>query len=198
MGVVKADRLNRYMSSPQWKTEQYKAAQDVLDGLERDLESQLCGAYITPRTLMETAPILQSGQVATKQVVHKVTSINGVALADGDPLPTGWWLHPGHKRLYWRGSSPPTLTVSSPLNWNPVGHVRSIGTVELTYEGGWNDDIGLINAIMKKASAIVFNMHDDSLRTAGTDGSRPQPVSTDWTDAEVKALGSYRNLSAYR
>lgn len=195
MGVVTQERLNSFMSNPQWTQGQKAGIQDVLDGLERDLESALCGAYITPRTLIETAPILFSGQVATKQVVYKVLSIDGTELDADDPLPTGWYLHPGHKRLYWDITSlPSSFLLSSPA----APGVRSIGTVRLTYEGGWGADPGLVGAIMRKASAIVFNLHDDSLRTRGTDGSRPLPMETDWTEAELAALGSYRNLSAFR
>lgn len=199
MGVVNATRLNHFMSSPEWTPEQSSAAQDVLDGLESQLESRLSGAYITPRTLVEVAPVLESGQVATKQVVHSISSIGGVVIEEDDPLPTGWMLNTGEHRLYWTSTAPLFPPVSSLYPWAPsVSHVRAQGSVALIYEGGWGADPGLVLAILKKAAKVMINYHDDSIIIRDTDASKPAPVQEDWTDDEIKSLGTYRNLSAYR
>lgn len=204
MGIVNAERLNNFMSSPQWSRAQKKAAEDVLAGLERSLESRLSGAYITPRQCVEDAPILESGLVATRQVVQSVSSINGTAIAEGDPPPTGWVLDEGKHRLRWRPSTgspfPPlpstgVLAFAAPLS---VTHVRSIGWVQLVYRGGWDNDSGLALAILQKARNIMINAHDDTVRTRGTDASAPESLNEDWTDEEIESLGTYRNLSAWR
>jgi hypothetical protein len=136
--------------------------------------------------------------VATRQVVHKVVSIDGAALAEEDPLPDGWLLQPKQKRLYRVTSSPPTLTLSSIGLATALAHVRSIGSVNLIYEGGWGAEPSIVLAILKKAAAIMRNWHDDTVSTRGTDASRPAPAEENWTEEEIKALGRYRNLSAYR
>jgi hypothetical protein len=177
------------------------SAQDVLDGLESQLESSLYGTYITPRTLIEVAPILSTGQVATRQVVHSVSSIAGTVLEGDDPLPTGWILNTGEHRLYWTATAPlflPPVSILLPAP-SAVVHVRAIGSVPLIYQGGYGADPGLVLAIMKKASKIMINYHDDSIVMRGTDSSKPLPLAgEDWTDDELKPLGTYRNLAAFR
>lgn len=200
MGIVSAKRLNNFMSNPEWTTGQTKAVEDVLAGLERTLESKLFNAYITPRVCVENAPILASGLVATRQRVQSVTVLDGTTIPDDDPLPEGWTVD---ARLRLRRVGPLSTLAPLPVSSytpfaDPSATVRSVGWVSLTYLGGWGDDPGLALAIMKKAADIVKNLHDDSLTTSGTDGSQPARVEQEWTDNEIKALGTYRNISAYR
>jgi len=126
--------------------------------------------------------------------------LNGTTIPEGDPLPTGWTID-ARFRLRRVSSMSPLLPLSIssyvPIP-HPMGHTRSIGWVALTYLGGWGDDPGLRLAIMKKASDIVKNLHDDTMTTSGTDGSQPARVEQEWTDAEITSLDTYRNLSAYR
>lgn len=200
MPIVNAKRLNNFMSSPQWTGDQEKGVEDILAGLERTLESSLYNAFITPRPCVEDAPILKSGLVATRQRVQSITMLDGTTIPEGDPLPSGWVID-ARFRLRRIGSIPllTPLSISSYSPFaNPMDHVRSTGWVSLTYLGGWGDDPGLALAIMKKAADITRNMHDDTLTTSGTDGSQPARVPQEWTDDEIAALGTYRNLSAYR
>lgn len=198
MGIVDAKRLNKFMSSPEWTNDQTLAVGDVLDGLERTLESKLSNAFITPRPCVEDAPILESGLVATRQRVQSITVLDGTTIPEGDPIPTGWVIDARHRLR--RVSAPPLLSAVpiSAYVTNPMGHVRSTGWVALTYLGGWGEDPGLRLVIMKKAANIVRNMHDDTLATSGTDGSQPARAEEEWTDEEIAALGTYRNLAAFR
>lgn len=202
MTILTVSRLNRYMNSPEWTEDQKLAAEDVVAGVESRLEDGLYGAYITPRTMVETAPILRSGLVATRQVVHSVTMVDGVTVDDAHPLAYPWVLSEHRLR---RIGSPQPLTYPpfglAPSSWgrDTVPHTDAIGQVDLVYQGGWGDDPGVVLALLNKAQSIMLNRFDDSIRARNMDAERSQMVfSEDWTEAELKSLGTYRNLTARR
>jgi hypothetical protein len=218
--IVDVQRLNNYMSNPQWSLSQQAAAKDVLDGLESTLESAL-GTYITPRTLTERAAILSGGLVpglqlvATRHPVASVISLDGTAVADPaegaapgfeQVLPEPWVLAEHRVRRdvaatsgYGYGAS---VDISSLNGWPGHGGgeaARISGYVSLVYRAGWGDVGALRKAIMDKARAVMHNTHDDTVVMRETDGAKPPPVpAEDWTDAEMAKLGIFRNLAAYR
>jgi hypothetical protein len=209
--IVGVERLNKYMSSPQWTASQQDAAADVLAGLESTLESALSGAFITPRPRVEQAPVLESGLVATRQLVAWVTSLDGVATDDPEPpegaapgegqeLPGTWTLTEHRLRRIGRPAYS-ALTLAEPTAWGvPASRVGgATSTVTIGYLAGWGNVPALAKAILDKARAIMWNTHDDTAVMRNTDGAKAPPVpSEDWTDAEIAKLGIYRNLSAWR
>lgn len=214
--IVGVERLNKYMSSPQWTDDQQDAAADVLAGLESTLEGALSGAFITPRPRAEEATVLESGLVVTRQPVAWVTEIDGATPAvpdmpedaepgEGQTLPLPWTLTEHRVRRIGRpgfgitGYS--TLFPTQPTAWGiPAGRIGgATATVTLSYLAGWGNVPALAKAILDKARAIMHNTHDDTVVMRNTDGSKPPPVpSEDWTEAEIAKLGIYRLLAAWR
>lgn len=201
MTILTVPRLNRYMNSPEWTEDQKLAAEDIVAGVESRLEDALFGAYITPRTMVETAPILRSGLVATRQVVHSVTVVDGVTIDEGHPLAYPWVL--SEHRLRRIGALPvsyPSFSLT-PASWggDTVPYTDAIGQVDLVYQGGWSDDPGLVLALLNKAQSIMLNRFDDSIRARNMDAERaPVTFSEEWTKDELDSLGTYRNLTARR
>jgi hypothetical protein len=202
MTILTVPRLNRFMNSPEWTEDQKLAAQDVIAGVESRLEDGLYGAYITPRTMVEVAPILRSGLVATRQVVHSVGVVDGVTVDEDHPLALPWIL--SEHRLRRIGSPQPVSYPSfgvTPSSWggDTVPYTDAVGQVELVYQGGWNDDPGIVLALLNKSQSIMLNRFDDSIRARNMDAERSQVVfSEEWTEDELKSLGTYRNLTARR
>lgn len=207
--IVSVQRLNKYMSSPQWSQDQQDAAKDTLEGLESTLESALM-TWVTPREITEEATILASGLVATRHPVTSVSMLDDVAVTApdegtppgfGQPLPGSFVLSEHRVRRIGRTTSYPTLTLSDPTAWGiPGGRIGGgMGVVTLTYQGGWGDVPALRFAILQKARAIMFNTHDDTAVMRNTDAAKAPPVpSEEWSDAELAKLGIFRNLSAWR
>lgn len=204
MTILTTGRLNRFMNSPEWTEDQKLAAEDVVAGVERTLEDALFGAYITPRLMSEVAPVLRSGLVATRQVVKSVSHIDGVAIElDADtPLAYPWTLT--EHRLRRMGSPTPALSFGvggSTTAWggSTVPYTDAVGEVEVVYMGGWDDDAGLVLAMLKKSQSIMMNRFDDAIRARNMDAERSQVTfSEDWTEDELATLGTYRNLTARR
>lgn len=200
VSIVTAKRLNDYMSSPEWTPEQTTAVQDVLDGLERELESALYGAWITPRRITEVAPILRSGLVATTQVVHTLHRIGDVVVDDAHPPVLPWVLRDHRLRTLSPGSPPASFTLGEAAGWGSgrADTVDSVGRVVVDYDGGWGEDPALVLAILRKAANWANNWTEDSIRITDTDGATPPPMTEEWTADELAALGVYRNLTAVR
>lgn len=202
MGVVTAKRLNDYMSSPEWTPEQVSAVEDVLAGLERELEGALFGAWITPRPTFEVAPILRSGLVATTQVVHAVTAINGTTVDGTHPLAPPWVVRDHRLRTMTPGAVPvlTPFSLSAPTAWDAgrAGATDAVGSVSVEYEGGWGADPAIVLAILRKASNWALNWTEDSIRIRETDGTTPPPLTEEWTAEELAGLSAYRNITAVR
>jgi hypothetical protein len=211
--LVTPERLNNYMSSPQWTEEQKEAVLDILDGVEAELEGELSGAYLTPREMFEVAPILPSGLLATRQPVYSVLSVDGVDVDDTHPLQLPW-VHTEHRLRHTAttGVPPGVLTLPSTSDaWGSanVPRVENAGQATVRYLGGWGPyrpisaaripTSALEFAILKKARAITNNRFDDTIGVNGTDNENVnRPERESWTDAELKPLGIFRNIGAYR
>lgn len=201
--IVTTAQLNHFMSDPKWIETQWQAAEATLAGVEGNLEDVLYGAYVTPRPARrETALLLSSGVIDTRQPVNSVTSLNGVAVDDDHPLDaTAWSIFDG--RLH--SLNQEALTPSGPVGttwsgWDRWGsslsHSGTAGTVDLVYVPGWGDVPALRLAILRKASAIMFNRHDDSVLARNTDAQKPPPIVPEtFTADEVAQLGTYRWLT---
>src|SRR3954471_5984809 len=199
--IISVERLNRFMSSPNWTDAQTEAVRETIEDLESTLGSRL-NSPITPIPYAETVTILRSGQVNTSYPVASIDSINGVAIVDG-ALPGGWRLQ--NPRLYATeppsfGGTPFTLdTWSLGGGYGEVGRVDGIGSVKIEYQAGWGNVPALRLALLKKASAIITNQHDDTVVVRDLDANQPPPVpKEEWTDAEMKELELFRNLVAWR
>lgn len=213
MTLVTPERLNNYMNSPKWTPEQQDAVLDILDGVEGELEGKLSGAYLTPREMFEVAPILTSGLLATRQPVYAVFSIDDVTVDDTHPLPSPW-VHTEHRlrSTAVTGVSPTLLTLpstSDPWGQANIPRVENAGRAAVRYLGGWGPyrpisaaripTRALEFAILKKAKAITSNRFDDTISVNGTDNENAnRPERESWSDDELKPLGIFRNIGAYR
>ena len=201
MTIVDSQRLNRFLSSPQWRSEQYEEADELLEEMEQELGNRL-GTYITPVAYSETATVLQTGLLATRHPISSVTSLNGVAITTMAPLPASWTLLPPPEcRLRWTdpGTFPPIAPPQFSLlsGWSPVGtmpRVAGIGAASITYMAGWGNQPALRKALLVKAGIVFLNRHDDTVITRNLDAQSPPPLPTEtWTDAELASLAIYRN-----
>lgn len=199
MGVVSAERLNDFMSNPDWTPGQRNAVQDVLDGLESSLENHLFGAWITPRPTTEVAPILASGLVAARWPVYAVRKIDGVTVDTDHPLAAPWTLE--NRRLRTAAvvtTFPPVLGLSTPWGSGRVAATKSTGQVTLEYEGGWGDEPAIVLAILRKARNWARNWLEDTVSFTETEAQQPPPLAEEWTKAELDSLSRYRNITAVR
>lgn len=188
MSIVSVPELRKYLSEPEWSAAQLQTAQSVLDGLESQLESRLFDAPISPRApVTETAYVTpRSGIVMTEFPVNAVSVLDDVEIAEGDPLPSGYVLRGGYLRI--KPDPAPSYLTPYPGN-------RGMAAVTLTYVPGWGKVPGLFQAIVEKAGTIMTFYHDDTMIARATDGQKlPQLPPRNWTDDEVKSLGTYRNL----
>jgi hypothetical protein len=206
MAIVDSTRLNRFLSSPKWRDDQFEEADDLLDELEQQLGDQLA-TYVTPVPYAETCTVLQSGLLATRHPVHSVTTLNGVPVDNTHPLPASWTLLPvPESRLRWidLGNFPPLTLPQFNLmtGWSPVGtvpRVDGIGAVAINYLAGWGNLPALRKALLTKAGIVFLNRHDDSVIARNLDSQEPPPLPTEnWTTAELAPLGVYRNLTAWK
>lgn len=203
MTLVTPQRLNNYMNSPRWTEEQREAVADILDGVEGELEGCLSGAYLTPRLMFETAPILTSGLLATRQPVVSVLDIDGVTVDEAHPLQLPWVLTEHRLRnTSVTGYPPGILTLPSTSDaWGAanISRVENVGQATVRYMGGWGAEPALIRAILKKSASITRNRFDDSIAVNGTDNENAsRPERETWTADELKPLGIFRNIGAHR
>jgi len=199
MGVITAERLRGFMSSPRWTAPQVEAAELICEAVESSLEDALFGAFISPRPWAETAPVLtDGGLVDTTHPVYRVTCIAGRVVAQDALLPAGWRLQ--DQRLYRLPQSTPDATATMTSGWpytlgyRPTQPMYS-SHVDIGYEAGWGPRGALVLALLRKAQKLVDNRHSDTVTVRGlTTAAPPKLVPEDWTDAELKALGRYRRL----
>lgn len=201
MAIVDSARLNRFLSSPKWREDQFEEADDLLDELEGELGAQL-NTFITPVPYAETVTVLQSGLLATRHPVSAVTVLNGAVVDQTHPLPSSWTLlPPPESRLRWSdpGSFPPPTPPQFNLmtGWSPVGivpRVSGIGATSIGYLAGWGNQPALRKALLVKAGIIFQNRHDDTVTARNLDSQEPPPLPTEtWTTAELTPLSIYRN-----
>jgi hypothetical protein len=192
VSIVSVPELHKYLSEPEWSQAQKLTAQSVLDGLESQLEDRLFGAPISLRPpITETAWVTaQRGIVMTEFPVGKVSSISGIDIPDGDPLPAPYSLRDGYVRV---ATSSDMFMLGYPSYPPPR---QALSQVTLTYSPGWGKVQALFQAIQEKAATIMTWYHDDTMAARATDGQKlPQLPPRNWTDDEVKSLSTFRNLS---
>ena len=201
MGVITAERLRGFMSSPRWTAPQVEAAELICEAVESSLEDALFGAFISPRPWAETAPVLtDGGLVDTTHPVYRVTRIAGRAVAQDAPLPTGWRLQ--DQRLYRLRQSTPDATATMTSGWpytlgyQPAQPMYS-SHVDIRYEAGWGTRGALVLALLRKAQALMDNRHSDTVTVRGLTAQSPLKLSPeDWSVAELQPLGRYRRLGS--
>lgn len=200
MAIVDAERVNRYLSSPSWTPAQWDECAELCEEVEDTLGRLLGGVLITPAPRSEVATILDSGLVATSQPVATVTALDGATLTEGAPLPAGWSLVDGRLRT--------TVTTSLARVGDVLtlgyaggapGRVQGRGLVDVSYLGGWGNRPALRRAVLLKVAAIMVNRHDDTIMVTDDGQSREaRGLSEEWTAQELAALGTFRNLGAWR
>lgn len=211
MGIIDQNRLNRFLSEPNWSDAQWLEAAALCDSVENNLGGALM-TFISPRPYKERVSILGTGLVATRHPVVSVTSIDGVDVpSPGDitTLPEQWTLQ--ERRLRWVDTDnfPPLPNPSFSLlgGWSPIGTVQRmsgvIGSVLVSYQAGLIGEpetrTRLELAILRKAGTIFLNRHDDTVVVRDLDGQQPPPIPTeDWTAAELMPYQDLRNLAAFK
>lgn len=195
--IIDVPRLNRYMSEPQWTQEQERAVADVIEGVTDELRGAL-NAPIVPVPHTETVGILGSGQVDTTYPVHRVLTLNGQDIAEGEALPGGWEL--SNHRLRHTGAlgGSGLLTVPFTVDAALPRRVDSVGSVSVSYLAGWGNVPAIRKAILDKCAAIVANRHDDTITTRDLDSDEPSPLNEKWTEADLTPLERFRNLAIWR
>jgi hypothetical protein len=199
MALVTAARLNRYMNSPAWSSDQEDEAAEICKQVEDRLSARL-NTPLTPIPFSERVAILATGLVATKYPVFSVSAIDGVAIGEDDPLPTGWTIQDNRLRAT-ATSAPSAFTLGSLLvpSLGMTNRVDGVGAVSVDYLAGWGPKKALIDAILNKGKAVMTNRHDDTVIARELDATAPPPEDEDWTDDEInKTLGIYRNLVIFR
>lgn len=189
MGIVSRTELHKYMSEPEWSPGQQETAATLLISLEGQLEDRLFDAPISPRDpITETAGVTPRGVVMTEYPVFSVSLVADVVVDDAHPLAAPYTLQRGYLRVDQNIGG-----VSDYPGWPPA---RPLAAVTLTYVPGWGPVPALRQAILEKAATIMQFYHDDTMVARATDGQRlPALPPRNWTDDEVKSLGTYRNLS---
>lgn len=200
MAIVDAERLNRFMSEPRWSPAQYEEAEDLVVMLESELESRL-NTRISPVSFTETCTVLDSGLVDTRYHVHVVTTLNGTAIPDGDPLPAGWVIRDHWLRYETAGYVSPYPVGSYGLGAlaHTYGRVQGGLAVTLTYMAGLGDEPAIRRKILSKGADVMNYRHDDTVTVRGLDASEPPPVpSQEWTDAEIASLSHFKIIDTWR
>lgn len=200
MALVSAERLNRYMNNPTWSDDQRDEAEEICEQVEARLSGRLGGVPLTPVPFSERVAVLRTGLVATKYPVFSVSEIDGVVIAEDDPLPEGWIIQDNRLRAV-TSSVPSTLTVSSFLtpSLGVTNRVDGIAAVSVNYLAGWGPKKALVDAILDKSKAVMTNRHEDTVIVRELDATAPPPEDEDWTEDEINnTLGIYRNLVAFR
>lgn len=198
MAIVTAQRINDYLSNPEWSETQWAEAARLCVEREDDLAERL-STPIEPIEWSETAAVTDTGLVATTYPVFAVTEFLGAPVDDDHPLPTGWSLRRHRVRMDTEASPLPMWSSYGTLWPRPSGvasRIQGSGEVSIAYRAGWGDVPALANAVVKKVSAIMKNRHDDTLVTddAGSASGRQVPtVVEEWTDDELAGLGTFRN-----
>lgn len=201
MAIVDAERLNRHMSMPRWSPDQYEEAEDLMVMLEAALEAEL-NIKISPVAFTESCTVLDSGLVDTRYHVHEVSTLNGVTIPSGDPLPTGWVIRDHWLRWDTTGlSSPMSFSLLTGLSYGPhtVGRVQGSNSITLTYLAGLGDEPAIRRKLLSKGADIMTYRHDDTVTTRGLDSSEPAPApSQDWSDQEIDSLSRFRIIDIWR
>jgi hypothetical protein len=195
MAIVDAQRLNRFMKEPVWSAAMYEEAQDILDGLESTLADAL-NTKITPVPWRDSsAVILESGLVNTTYPVFSVSSVDGVTVPSGDPLPAGWEISNHNLR---RVAAVPTFDLMTGWGYG-AGRVQGVGVVDVSYMAGLGNLPALRLLLLRKGKTIMDNRFDDTVVARDLDTSSPPPVpKEDFTEDELRPLGKYRNIVNWR
>lgn len=173
---VKTGDLKDYMSGIGLDADQAEASQDVLDGLQRELERH-CRRLFERKERTERVRVDELGRVWPRAV--PVVSITSPV----DTFTVGWgnMLDPVS-----------SLTLAAP--WGLPG-----GFVELTYVGGLDpeeDDLHDVRiAILRAAAREVTDRHDDTLSVKDTDArdrQRTDKRELGFTEAELKKFDRLR------
>lgn len=198
MAVVDAQRINDFLSNPQWNPAQWQECATLCEQKEALLADRL-NTKITPEPWTEEAPLLSTGLVGTTYPVYQVTRLNGADIPTGDPLPDGWLVQNHRLRR------PPSTTFGLTGGFTLGGlsglpaRVENVGVVSLSYLAGFGAVPSLVASIVERVAAVMVNRHDDSVTVTEDGQARARaPLSEEWTDDDIAALGIYRNLVVFR
>jgi hypothetical protein len=200
VAIVDAQRLNRFLGSPDWDDDQLSEAEDTLDEVEDELANRL-NTLITPEERTESARLLASGLLMTGYPVFSASSINGQDVPDGGTLPAGWVIQDHYLRA---------INPSAPgMGFQPVAGLSSFTSffpenpgliqVPVTYQAGWGNVPALRQAILRKAGIRFNNRNDHTVVVRDLDATEPPALGPeDWTDDEIAVLSRFYNHQVRR
>ena len=189
MAIITVEQVRAHLSGPAWNDAQRADCQRLIDGRQARLQGWL-RVPIDPVEITEQAPVdRRSGLVMTTYPIHTLLSVNGDAVADGDPPPSPYalrenWLYDTSQvtRAWGYMSAPYTLTEGAGYpNWASVH-----------YLGGWGAVDDLVSALLDKVGNCMLNRHDDTLIARNLDTEKPKSLDEDWSDQELLMLRARR------
>lgn len=174
MSIVTTTELKDYMSGIGLDADQASGAQDVLDGLQRELE-RYCQRPLERKERTETIVPDDEGRLWPKAT--PIVSVSS---------PEGLWPN-GANGL---GGSYPASFGLSMFGGGPY-------PVTITYVGGveGEDEADIRLAILVIGARMVTNMHDDTRTATDLEGKQAQSADTrvqGWTDDELKKFDRLR------
>jgi hypothetical protein len=199
MPLITPERLNSYLSGPDWSDVQWLEAADVCAEVEGELEARLNARISAGPARTESGALLDDGTLVLSAPVHTVTELDGTTITGG-ALPTGWQLLDGtlsstETSLAYSVGYP---TLSGGAGLVGAHHGFTVRAVPIVYLPGWGDVPALRSAILRKIQARWLNRHDDTVTARNLSAEAPQPLPEDWTDDDVKRLHVYRWPTVWR
>ena len=183
MSIVTVPEFQNYLSGVKLTDIQSLDAQNILDGVQSELETYL-NRSIQQRRVAEVLDVTGRGTVhvsnspiAELYGVHTVTGA-GTPSEAKIVLPAGGW-KPGRNFIR--------------LGWSSCG----VGQVYVDYLGGYNGDQipGLKLAITRVAAREFVHNHSDGMTVQNTElrpPEDPSPVAKGWTIDELAKFDRYR------
>lgn len=203
MPLITPERLNASLSGPKWSDEMWIEAVDVVAEVEAELAAQLAAPISAGPARTENAALTDTGLLVLTAPVHTVLVLDGTAVDEGDPLPTGWYLDAMGEGFLSSTETSLAYSAGYPTLGGYPGYAgRHSGyatrTVAISYLPGWGDRPALRSAILRKIQARWLNRHDDTVTTRDLTAEAPPPLPEEWTDTDIARLHLYRWAGVHR
>lgn len=187
MSLVSVEDLRNYMSNVNFSDAQWDVAQDVIDGVQQELETYL-NRPLELVQVRERVPADEAGYaILSVTPVRQILSIQSSSVSYTEP--TVVTREPLVENDVERMIDHAPLNNAIVPGGVYVGRPRQWYTVE--YVGGWRGyvDEGVKRRIKEVAARIMTARHDDSMSVKNGVGTNPDVGVTPqgWTEDELRA-----------